>query len=131
MWLLEFLFVGLAVAATPRTVVTFDNGGFNAAFYAPRYSGFAKPSAAQEIASAIGRAAGSNPEVWTYLPPGRAEARPGDAYLVEPRPEGCAGPAEAPGDACWCSPGDRCWSELGTHRHPAGSTSLYLSLIHI
>lgn len=128
MWLLElWLALTVAVAAPPEVVLTFDNGGFNAPLYAPRWTGFAKPSVAREIATSVARVAGENPHLYTYLPPGRVEGRPGEPYRIVPRVAGCEGAAEAPSDPCFCGPGDRCWGELDVNRHPAGSTSLYLT----
>lgn len=128
MWLPSLLLLSsVATAELPRTVVTFDNGGFNGAFYAPRWTGFAKPSVAREVATSIGRAAGKNPEIWTYLPPGAVPGRPGDPHRILPRRDGCVGPADAVDDPCWCAPGDRCWSELDVNRDAGGSTSLYLT----
>lgn len=131
MWLLELALAPLAQAEPLRTVVTFDNGGFNAPLYASRHQGHARPSVARETAAALSRVIGANPEVWSYLPPGRREGRPGDPWRVWPRLEGCEGAAEQSGDPCWCGPGDRCWQDLDVNRHPGGSTSLYLTAARI
>ncbi len=106
-------------------VVTFDNGEFNAPLDAPRWNGrWRRPSLAQEVATTVARVLGENPRVYTYMPAGRTAGRPGDLYEVRPVRPDCSGPAEKPGDACWCSPADNCWSGLQGNYHPAGSTSL-------
>jgi len=119
---------GSARAEAPpsrTTVLTFDNGEFNAPVYAPRWNGkWRRPSLGQEVATTVARVLGENPRVFTYMPAGRTAGRPGDLYEVAPiRPE-CEGPAAAPGDTCWCSPADNCWSGLQANYHPKGSTSL-------
>ena len=123
---------GLSLATTAEaqdgrraTVLTFDNGEFNAPAYAPRWNGkWRRPSLAQEVATTVARVLGENPRVFTYMPAGRTPGRPGDLYEVHPiRPE-CEGPAASPGDACWCSPADNCWGGLQANYHPKGSTSL-------
>ena len=116
--------VGTAFAA-PDTVVTFDNGEFNAPLYSPRWNGrWRKPSLAQELATSVARVTGANPHVYTYMPPGRTEGRPGQLHPVRPALAGCVGPSAQPEDRCWCSPADNCWGDLQANYHPAGSTSL-------
>lgn len=118
------LFAGLA-RAEPVTVVTFDNGEFNAPLYSPRWNGrWRQPSVAQEMATSIARGLGSNPRVYTYMPPGRAPGRPGELHPVPAVRPGCDGPSEHPDDVCWCSPADNCWTALAANYHPEGSTSL-------
>lgn len=111
-----------------RTVVTYDNGEFNLPLYTPRWTGrWSQPSAAQEIAAGIARVTGANPTVYSYLPPGRTEGRPGVPHLVQPRLGRCQGAAALPSDPCWCGPADNCWGDLGPNYHPSSSTSLYLT----
>jgi len=109
----------------PTTVITFDNGEFNAPLYSPRWNGrWRRPSLAQELATSVARITGTQPRVFTYMPAGRREGRPGELHPVRPVRPGCDGPAEEPDDACWCSPADNCWGGLQANYHPAGSTSL-------
>ena len=120
----SFLLVASAWAA-PTTVVTFDNGEFNAPLYSPRWNGrWRKPSLAQELATSVARVTGANPRVFTYMPPGRTEGRPGELHPVPAVRPGCDGPAATPDDRCWCSPADNCWGALQANYHPSGSTSL-------
>jgi len=65
------------------------------------------------------------------MPAGRTAGRPGDRYEVAPIRPGCEGPADQPGDACWCSPADNCWSGLQANYHPAGSTSLVRTVVSL
>lgn len=117
-----------SAAAAPTTVVTFDNGEFNAPLYTPRWNGrWKQPSAAQEIAASIARVAGTNPEVHTYLPPGQGRAGPGGHTRVQPIKAGCSGASTAPTDPCWCGPADNCWGGLQPNWYPDASTSLYLT----
>lgn len=114
-----------ADAGTRTVLVTFDNGEFNAPMYAPRWNGkWRRPSLGQELATTVARVLGANPRVFTYMPPGRAEGRPGEVHEVAARRPDCEGPATHPTDTCWCSPADNCWSALQANYHPSGSTSL-------
>ena len=125
----------LGTALSPRaeaggfeTVVTMDNGEFNMPLYTPRWNGqWAQPAAAQEIASSIARIIGENPDVYTYLPTGRTEGRPGEPARAMPRLAHCDGAALQPVDPCYCAPADNCWEAIGPNYHPDSSTSLYLS----
>lgn len=125
--MLELLLALQARGGVP-TVVTFDNGEFNAPLFTPRWNGrWRQPSVAQEIATSVARVTGENPVVYTYLPPGQAPARPGEVFRVEPVKPGCAAPAVDPADPCWCTPADNCWSNLQPSWFPGASTSLFLS----
>ena len=55
--MLELVLWGMGAAlAAPDTVVTFDNGEFNAPLYSPRWNGrWRKPSLAQELATSVAR----------------------------------------------------------------------------
>ena len=123
--MLELLVWASTAAASPVTVVTFDNGEFNAPLYSPRWNGrWRQPSVAQELATSVARITGDHPRVFTYMPPGRVAGRPGELHPVLPVRPGCDGPSERPEDACWCSPADNCWGTLQANYHPEGSTSL-------
>ena len=126
--MLGLLWTTGAGATDVQTVVTLDNGEFNAPLYTPRWNGqYAQPSAAQEIVIGIARVSGENPTVFTYLPAGAAAGRSGEPVRVHPRLSRCVGPATAPSDPCTCGPADRCWDGLGGNYHPDASTSLYLA----
>ena len=116
--MLEFA-LAAALAGAPDVVVTFDNGEFNAPLYAARWAGWRQPSAAQELASRVARAAGRNPRVFTYMPAGRTAGLPGEAHEVPATRAGCP-----PGEACECPVGDACWGALAANYHPSGSSSL-------
>jgi len=114
--------------AAPVSVVTFDNGEFNLPLYTPRYNGrWEQPSVAQELISTVARVTGQRPRVYTYLPPGRAPARPGEAWPVLPRRPQCGGAARLPTDPCWCDPSDNCWRALAPSWYAEASTSLALT----
>ena len=123
-----FAMASRAEAGGFETVVTLDNGEFNMPLYTPRWNGqWAQPSAAQEIATSVARIIGANPAVYTYLPPGRTEGRPGEPIRIAPRLPRCDGPAEDADDPCYCGPADKCWENIGPNYHPDSSTSLYLT----
>lgn len=121
---------GPAAASEPlRTVVTMDNGEFNMPLYTPRWNGrFKQPSVAQALAVDLSRVLGANPEVYTYLPPGRASARAGSLHRVEARRPGCTGAADEPGDPCSCGAAESCWGGIGPNYDPEASTSLFLAV---